>query len=88
MRKTGAGHQPHGNDDLGWTIKNVRIGVSVLAPLELTFDKLRATGAEGGCQMSTAAQNRRSSFFTIWVKGPADKLATGFKAALDELGKG
>ena len=27
-------------------------------------------------------------FLHYWGKGPADKLATGFKAALDELGKG
>jgi hypothetical protein len=27
-------------------------------------------------------------FLHYWGRGPADKLATGFKAALDELGKG
>lgn len=27
-------------------------------------------------------------FLHYWAEGPADKLATGFKAALDELGKG
>ena len=27
-------------------------------------------------------------FLHYWDRGPADKLATGFKAALDELGKG
>lgn len=27
-------------------------------------------------------------FLHYWGKGPADKLATGFKAALDQLGKG
>jgi hypothetical protein len=27
-------------------------------------------------------------FLHRWGKDPADKLATGFKAALDELGKG
>ena len=27
-------------------------------------------------------------FLHYWGKGPADRLATGFKAALDELGKG
>ena len=27
-------------------------------------------------------------FLHYWGKGPADKLANGFKAALDELGKG
>src|SRR5579872_4219423 len=27
-------------------------------------------------------------FLHYWCRGPADKLATGFKAALDELGKG
>jgi hypothetical protein len=26
-------------------------------------------------------------FLHYWGTGPADKLATGFKAALDELGK-
>jgi hypothetical protein len=26
-------------------------------------------------------------FLHYWGRGPADKLATGFKAALDELGK-
>jgi hypothetical protein len=27
-------------------------------------------------------------FLHYWGRGPADKLATGFKAALDGLGKG
>jgi hypothetical protein len=27
-------------------------------------------------------------FLHYWGRGPAEKLATGFKAALDELGKG
>jgi hypothetical protein len=27
-------------------------------------------------------------FLHYWGRGPADKLATGFRAALDELGKG
>jgi hypothetical protein len=27
-------------------------------------------------------------FLHYWGKGPAEKLATGFKAALDQLGKG
>ena|SRR5436853_289566 len=27
-------------------------------------------------------------FLHYWGRGPADKLATGFKAGLDELGKG
>jgi len=27
-------------------------------------------------------------FLHYWGRGPADKLAAGFKAALDELGKG
>jgi hypothetical protein len=27
-------------------------------------------------------------FLHYWGRGPAEKLATGFKAALDQLGKG
>lgn len=27
-------------------------------------------------------------FLHYWGRGPADKLATGFKAAVDQLGKG
>jgi len=27
-------------------------------------------------------------FLHYWGRGPAEKLASGFKAALDELGKG
>jgi len=59
------------------------------APTTAAQAKPPAAGASAPAAAATQINTQPTVFFLhYWGTGPADKLATGFRAALDELGKG